>query len=232
MRPTLRLFAMAGVAALVVFGLAPAAEAAKPKPPPQATTVTVDDSTRYEGEWRCTADPPFGCSIRNGQLQFQIHMSPSPNQAVTLGWALEDITTTAGQDYTGPTSGTVMFPANGFVTYVNAPLATDGVAEPSETVRLRITSSSIPATITDTAIGTIQNGSQVPDDCTVTQTDYNNMFMTCTNRPPTQHWHLRAFCANIGGGDFWEGNLVTGNGTSAVDWCGGYAYYPYFIVDP
>ena len=29
-----------------------------------------------------------------------------------------------------------------------------------------------------------------------------------------------------------EGNLVTGNGTSAVDWCRGYAYYPYFIIDP
>jgi hypothetical protein len=232
MRPALRLLAMAGTVALVMFGLVPAADAAKPKPPPQPTTVTVDDSTRYEGDWVCTADAPFGCSIRPGQLQFQIHLSPSPNQAVTLGWALDDITTTAGQDYTGPTSGTVTFPANGFVTYMNVPLVTDGVAEPTETVRFRLTSSSIPANITDTAIGTVQNGTQEPADCTVTQTDYNNMFMTCTNRPPTQRWHLRALCASIGGGDLFDGNIVTGNGTSAVDPCGGYAYYPSFIVDP
>lgn len=32
MRPTLRLFAMAGVVALILFGLLPAADAAKPKP--------------------------------------------------------------------------------------------------------------------------------------------------------------------------------------------------------
>lgn len=54
----------------------------------------------------------------------------------------------------------------------------------------------------------------------------------CTSRPPTQRWHLQAFCANIGGGDFWDGNVVTGNGRSSITWCGGYAYYPYFIIDP
>jgi Calx-beta domain-containing protein len=226
MRPILRTPAMAGAVALAVFGLMPAAHAAQPR------VVTVDDFASYEGSWSCTADPPFTCSIHPGQLQFQIHMTPSPRQAVTLGWRLEDITTTAGQDYTGPTSGTVTFPANGYVTYVYVPVVNDGVSEPDETARFRITSSSIPADISDTAIGTIKNGSQVPADCTVTQTAYNNMFMTCTGRPATQHWHLRAFCANIGGGDFWDGNIVTGNGTSAVNSCGGYAYYPYFIIDP
>jgi len=225
MRSILRVLVMISAFALVLFGQAQVANAAQ-------RTVTVDDFAAYEGSWSCTADPPFGCSIHAGRLQFQIHMSPSPKQAVTLGWQLEDITATAGQDYTGPTSGTVIFPANGFVTYVYVPLVNDGVAEANETVRFRITSSSIPANITDTAIGTIQDGSQVPTDCTVTQTDYDNMFMTCTSRPPAQHWHLRALCAGIGGGDLFDGNVVTGNGTSAIDPCGGYAYYPYFIIDP
>lgn len=224
MRSALRLLAMAGAAALVVFGWAPAAQAA-------GRTVTVDDFSSFESSWVCTADPPFGCSSNAERIQFQIHMSPSPTQAVTLGWQLEDITATAGQDYTGPTSGTVTFPANGFVTYVYVPLVKDTVAESNETFRLRITSSSIPADFSDTAIGTIKNGDQIPADCTVTQTTYNNMFLTCSNRPPTQRWHLQAECAH-----FWSviknGNIVTGNGTSSVTNCAAYAYYPGFVIDP
>lgn len=225
MRSFLRLLAGTGAAALVMLGLVPAAHAA-------GRTVTVDDFATYEGSWHCTASAPYSCSIRANRLQFQIHMSPSPTTSVTLGWRLEDISTTAGADYTGPTSGTVTFPANGFVTYVYVPVVLDGVTEPNETVRFRITSSSIPADITDTAIGTIRNGTAIPSDCTVSQTAFNNMFMDCTARPATQHWHLQAFCANIGGGDFWDGNVVTGNGRSSITWCGGYAYYPYFIIDP
>ena len=224
MRSALRVFVMAGAAALVAFGLVPAAQAA-------GRTVTVDDFASYESSWSCTADPPFGCSSDAETLQFQIHMSPSPNQAVTLGWRLEDITTTAGQDYTGPTSGTVTFPANGFVTFVYVPLVKDAVAESNETVRFRITSSSIPANITDTAIGTIKNGDQVPSDCSVSQTYYNNMFMTCTNRPPTQRWHLRAGCVNFRPVTM-NGNIVTGNGTSSVTDCAAYAYFPVFVIDP
>lgn len=225
MRSILRLCVVASAAALGAFGLLPAAHAA-------TRTVTVDDFATYEGSWRCTANPPFSCSIRTTQLRFQIHLSPSPTQNVMLGWRLEDISATAGLDYTGPTSGTVTFPANGFVTHVYVPVVLDSVTEANETVRFRITSSSIPADITDTAIGTIRDGTAIPPDCTVSQTTYNNMFMDCTSRPPTQRWHLQAFCANIGGGDFWDGNIVTGNGRSSITSCGGYAYYPYFIIDP
>ena len=224
MRIVLRRFAMAGAAALVMFALVPAAQAA-------GRTVTIDDFSSFESSWSCTADPPFGCSSDAERIMFQIHMSPSPNQAVTLGWRLEDITATAGQDYTGPTSGTVTFPANGYVTFVYVPLVKDAVAESNETFRFRITSSSIPANITDTAIGTIKNGDQVPSDCTATQTDYNNMFMTCTNRPPTQRWHLQAGCMHVRPVTK-NGNIVTGNGTSSVTACAAYAYFPVFVIDP
>jgi hypothetical protein len=217
---------MAGAGALVMLGLVAPAHAA-------GTTVTVFDASSDEANWRCTASAPYGCSIRQGSLQFMIRMSPAPKQSVTLGWRVEDITATAGQDYSGPTSGTINYAANSNQAYLYIPVLRDSVTEPNETLRLRITSSSVPADLTDTGIGTIRDGlGGIPTDCTVTQTTFNNMFMTCTNRPPAQHWHLRAFCANIGGGDFWDGNIVTGNGTSSVTWCGGYAYYPYFIVDP
>lgn len=224
MRSILRMLAMASAGALVVLGLVPAAQAA-------GRTVTIDDFATNESSWSCTANPPFGCSSDAETLQFQISIYPSPNQAVTLGWRLEDISTTAGQDYTGPTSGTVTFPANGFVTYVYVPLVKDAVAESTETVRFRITSSSIPANITDTAIGTIRNGNQVPTDCTVTQTTYDDMHMTCSNRPPAQRWHLRAGCMNFRPLTM-NGNIVTGNGTSSVTSCGAYAYFPAFVIDP
>ena len=224
MKSVFRLFAMIGAAALVVFGLVPAAQAA-------GRTVTVDDFSSYESSWSCTANPPFGCSSDAETLQFQIHMSPSPSQAVTLGWRLEDISTTAGQDYTGPTSGTVTFPANGFVTFVYVPLVKDAVAEPNETLRFRITSSSISADISDTAIGTIRNGDQIPPDCTVSQTTYDDMSMACTNRPATQRWHLRAGCVNFRPVTM-NGNIVTGNGRSSVTNCAAYAYFPSFVIDP
>ena len=226
MRSILRIFAVAGAAALIALGLVPAAQAA-------TTVVTVDNASADEGNWRCTADAPYGCSIRAGSLLFVVHLNPRPKQAVTLGWRVEDITTTAGQDYPGPTSGTITYGANAYQAYLYVPVSIDSVTEPNETLRLRITSSSIPADLTDTGTGTIRDGTGgIPADCTVTQTAFNNMFMTCTNRPPTQRWHLQAFCANIGGGDFWNGNVVTGNGTSSITWCGGYAYYPYFVIDP
>ncbi len=224
MRLTLRLFAMIGAVALVVFGLAPAAQAA-------GRTVTVDDFSSFESSWSCTANPPFGCGSDAETIQFQIHMSPSPSQTVTLGWRLEDITTTAGQDYTGPTSGTVTFPAHGYVTFVYLPLVKDAIAESNETVRFRITSSSIPATISDTAIGTVKNGDQVPTDCTATQTTYDDMSMTCTNRPPAQRWHLRAGCVHFRPVTM-NGPIVTGNGTSSVAGCAAYAYFPSFVIDP
>jgi hypothetical protein len=226
MRYILRLVAMAGAAALVMFGLVPTAQAA-------TTTVTVFDAEADEGNWVCTAEVPYGCSIRNGLLVFAIHIARQPNRDVTLGWRLEDITATAGQDYTGPTAGTIIYPANGTRVFVTVPVVRDSVTEPAETLRLRITSSSVTADISDVGIGTISDGvGDVPADCTVTQTNSNNMFLTCTNRPATQRWYLVAECVNPFPG-LGLGNIVTGNGTSAVT-CDGPAFVPHFVeyVEP
>lgn len=227
MRTLHRTLALAAVAALVTLSFMPAAGAAA-----RRTVVTVDDISSYEGGWTCLGEAPYTCSVTNLSIRFQIHVTNPPrNTAITLGYRLVDVTATAGQDYTGPTSGTVTIPAGGYVAEVIVPLVVDRVAEPIETFQLRFTSSSIPADISDVGVGTILDGTQVPRDCTPTKVDNFTMYLTCTNRPASQRWHLRVICASIGGAEAFDGNIVTGNGRSTVS-CGGYVSHPIFVVDP
>ena len=75
----------------------------------------------------------------------------------------------AGQDFTGSTSGTVTItPYNQSINIV-VPMVNDGVAEPSETFTVRLTSASVPGDISDTGIATITDGGQFPADCTLSQ---------------------------------------------------------------
>jgi hypothetical protein len=61
----------------------------------------------------------------------------------------------------------------------------------------------------------------VPSDCTVTKVAWDTRSMTCTNRPAGQHWAFTMVCTSIGGHERYDGNVVTGNGTSTVS-CGAY----------
>jgi len=61
----------------------------------------------------------------------------------------------------------------------------------------------------------------IPSDCTVTIVAWDTRSLTCTNRPAGQQWAFAMWCTGIGGHDFFDGNIVTGNGTSTVA-CGAY----------
>ena len=140
---------------------------------------------------------------------------------ITVGYQIINWTAVAGQDFTG-TSGTVTIsPYNQNINIV-VPLVNDGVAEPSETFTVRLTSASVPGDISDTGVGTITDGSQFPTDCTLTQVlDQRSRSLTCTSRPAGQRWFIVQPYASIGGVDWDYGNIVTGNGTSTAHW---YAY--------
>ncbi len=215
MRQVLRPLLIAAAAALIALAGSPAqaAQAAQ-----SSEVFTVWDGGSYEYDKTCSSTAPFTCGTFAQSMYVQITGSyPPRNVAITLGYRIEDITTTAGQDYTLPTTGTVTMPAGQYVTGLFVPLVVDGIAEPSETFRVHLTSSSVGGDISDTGIGTITNDGLIPADCSLSRSDLYTVSMSCTNRPPTQRWQNAADC-----GTEWPhyeyaaGPIVTGNGTSTT----------------
>jgi hypothetical protein len=218
-RGLLRLLATAAVALPITLSVQPAAQAAG------GDVFTVWDGSSYEYYKTCSATSPFPCSTNAQTMYVQITGTYPPKSfAITLGYQIEDITTTAGQDYTLATTGTVVMPANQYVTGLFVPLVADGLAESSETFRVHLTSSSVGGDISDTGIGTIWNDGLIPGDCSLSRTSLYTVAMSCTGRPPTQQWRSIADC-----GEEWPhvqtvlGPVVTGNGTSSTT-CPSYAW--------
>jgi Calx-beta domain-containing protein len=149
---------------------------------------------------------------------------PAKNFTVTVNWQIVDISTTAGQDYTGPTSGQLTLAAYSSQGYVHVPVVNDGVSESTETFRVQATSISVNANISDTGTGTITDGGNMPPDCSMSRVDNSTYTITCTNRPANQQWLHRVECM-IRWLEFVDidGNTVTGNGTSTAS-CGAYLY--------
>jgi hypothetical protein len=178
---------------------------------------TVWDGSSYEYYKTCSATPPYPCSTVAQTMYLQITGSQTKSTPIVLGYHIEDITTTAGADYNFPTTGTVTMPANQNVTALFIPLVADGIAEPTETFRVHLTSSSVGGNISDTGIGSIWNDGLIPGDCNLSRSSLYTVSMTCTGRPVGQQWQNIADC-----GDEWPhvetvlGNVVTGNGTSTA----------------
>lgn len=214
MRKFARILMVGMVAAFGTVGLASTAQAASP-------TFTVWDASTYEYFWQCDGTAPYTCRTLSGGMLVQVTVANGPrNTPITLGYRIEDITTTAGADYTG-TTGSVTVPSGQYVTRIPIPIVNDGVLEPAETLRVRLTSSSVGGDFSDTGIGTIHNGSGMPDDCTLFRPDGQSFGVTCTNRPPTARWQVEVEC-----GEDWpmfvyvQGPIVNGNGTSTAS-CSG-----------
>lgn len=206
MRPLSRLLAAAAATGMLAFGWQPVAQAAP------TTVVTVNNDSAAEGAWRCGSSAPYACSLQAGHLSIGITAA----RTITLTYVIEGVTATAGQDYTGPTSGMVTVPTSGY-TSVIVPLVIDSSAEPPESLRLRITGASAPADISDTGVGTILDGIGVPTDCTPSKYSSTTIALDCTQRPATASWRLVLSCATgAGWGEPAYGNVVTGNGRSTA----------------
>lgn len=218
---TLRLLIATGAAAaLVMLGLAPTAQAAPPAP----TFFTVYDAQRSEYTLDCTDSPPSSCAVViNNSMYVGVSVTNRPKShgqyfPITVGYQIVNGTAVAGQDFTG-TSGTVTISPYNQNINIEVPLVNDGVAEPSETFTVRLTSASVPGDISDTGVGTILDGNQFPTDCTLSQDlDAQTRSLTCTNRPAGQRWLIVQPWASIFGLEFELGNVVTGNGTSTAYW--------------
>jgi hypothetical protein len=227
MRIIRRMFALAAAAVLCTLGLSPPAQASS------NTVLTVSDMASYEYYKSCSDSPPYTCGTfpQTLDIMVQVQNRPSPYAPITVGYQIVNGTAVAGQDFTAAMTGTVTIPANAFQAYVVVTTVIDNVPEPAETFTVKLTSSSVPADISDTGTGTIINDGVIPSDCNLSRADASTVSLTCSNRPPSQRW-----VETIGCGEEWphfvivNGNTVTGNGTSTAR-CTNYAYsYSSFTV--
>jgi hypothetical protein len=209
------LAAVAAVAAagLLVVGLSPTAEAAKPRP----TVVEVSGSNTYEYQKTCADWGTYACGTYSTSALFYFRIPLPPRQPLTLGYVIEDISATNGLDYQGATSGTITIPTDRNFAYILLPVVNDGLAEGSETLRLRLTSSSDPAVdISQTGLTTILDGGAIPADCNLYRADYATVSLTCDSRPTGQSWHLMVTCGDGFTTRSAVGNSVTGSGRSTA----------------
>jgi len=213
MRTSSRIAAIAFVAGLVTIGVAPVAHA--------ALSVNVYGGTTAEYRKTCTTQAPFTCGTFTNVASFMIQTS-GQNSPVTVSYEFQSGTAIAGQDFTGPFTGSVTIQPNFPQAWVSVPVVNDGIAEPTETLTLRITSVSRPASIGPPGTTQIFDGGNMPVDCDPART-FDTSSITCTNRPAGQQWRVNSMCDR---GEEWPnpwtrllsvtGNVVTGNGTSTV----------------
>ena len=213
-------FAAVLLTALVVALVAVPAAQAGPR------TVNVYGGTTAEYVKRCTTTAPFVCGTFTNVASFMIQVSGF-NSSVTVGYEFVSGTATAGVDFTGPYTGSVTIQPNFPQAWVSVPVVNDGIAEPSETLSLRITGVSATASIGPPGETVIFDGGNMPVDCDPART-FSDSSITCTSRPAGQQWRVTSSCDR---GDDWPnewtrlftvyGNTVTGNGTSTVTCPGG-----------
>jgi hypothetical protein len=217
--------------ALLFAGMLPSPAQASPP-----VTLHVRGEAVWEAVQSCPPPTAVGnCTVVGGNLTFSIYWTSTkaPGQ-FTVGWEVFGGTMTYGSDYTGPTSGVATIAAGQGQTYVSIPLVNDGLVESSETLNLRVTSSSIPADFSSAVdSGTVWDGAQIPSDCTAARVNQYAMSIGCTARPASQQWQTIVDCFNPWNIDSAYGPLVTGNGTSLAS-CGSTlfkAYNPFFYIE-
>jgi Calx-beta domain len=208
-----RIVAVVFVAGLVMLGMAPPAQAA-------SLSVSVYGSVTAEYRKTCANQEPYACGTFGNVASFMIQ-TYGQRSPVTVSYEFLSGTAVAGQDFTGPYTGSVAIQPNFPQAWVSVPVVNDGIAEPTESLTLRVTSVSRPASIGAPDETLIFDGGNMPMDCEPARTR-SSASITCTDRPAGQRWRVNSSCDR---GDEWnpwtrfiyvQGNEVTGSGTSSV----------------
>jgi len=128
---------------------------------PSDATITTATATGT-----ITNDDPLSLSISNPSiaegnsgtrnLVFNISLSATSSQPVTLNYATADGTATANNDYT-PTNGSLSFYGGNTLLTVNVPIIGDSTVEPDETLFLNLSNASGATIATNKGVGTIVN---------------------------------------------------------------------------
>jgi hypothetical protein len=219
MRAIPRIVAVVFAAGLLTSASVPVAHAA-------SLSVSVYGGVTAEYRKTCSNTEPFVCGTFGNVASFTIQ-TYGQRTPVTITYEFLSGTAIAGQDFTGPYTGSVTIQPNFPQAWVSVPVVNDGIAEPTESLSLRVTSVSQKANIGPPDETLIFDGGNMPMDCDPART-FSSSSITCTNRPAGQQWRVNSSCDR---GPDWEpewtrffsvyGNTVTGNGTSSVTCPGG-----------
>jgi hypothetical protein len=214
MRAIPRIAAILLAAAVATLFALPAAHAAP-------RSVSVYGGVTAEFVKRCTSTSPYVCGTYTNVASFTIQVNGF-NTPVTVGYEFRSGTAIAGQDFTGPYTGSVTIQPNFPQAWVSVPVVNDTIVEPTESLTLRVTSVSANASIGPPDETLIFDGGNMPIDCHPART-YSSASITCTNQPAGQQWQAGTSCDR---GDDWpnewtrffsiQGNTVTGDGTSTA----------------
>ncbi len=207
------ILALTASAGLLLLGLVPAAPAGAHS----QNVINIFNSTSYQYYPYCDmSDSPPLCNLKGStQLVFEVDNSNAINQPITVDYQIVNGTAVDGTDFNIPMTGTITVPAEGGTGGLIVPVVNEGAPDATETFQVKLTGSSLPATLGGPATGTIYSQSEVPQDCSL-NSDGHDMVMTCTQRPANQQWHEVVPCAAFGI-RFYNGNTVTGDGTSTVN---------------
>ena len=112
---------------------------------------------------------PVGISVADASanentdstIDFTVSLSRSSTRTITVNYATQNGSATAGQDYTSK-SGTLTFAANETSKTVSVSLLSDIIDEGNETFTLRLSSPSNAVLADGTATGTIENSDPMP----------------------------------------------------------------------
>ena len=186
-------------------------------------TAYVQDGSGPQYVKSCSS--PSTCnSIAAGQMQIQFGRTGTLSwvahqPALGIFYQITNGTAVDGVDFNVPATGEVVIPAGQYIQDLTVPLVNEGEFGTSKTFTIQITGTTSPITISQgTATGTITGGN-VPLDCSFTYISSSSQSLTCSGRPATQTWNLRALC--LSGFKFLpgNGNQVTGDGTSTLANC-------------
>lgn len=105
--------------------------------------ITINHVSKFEGNTQTVFD-------------FKVHLSQATAKEVTVDYAMEDLSATAGEDYT-PANGRLTFSPNVTEMIISVPIVTDTLREGDEEFKI-VLSNPVNATLNSlSAIGTIRN---------------------------------------------------------------------------
>ncbi len=123
-----------------------------------------------------------------GTMVFEVRLSVASSNAVTVEYAVSDVTAVAGTDYTAA-NGTLTFPANSAAPQtIRATIANDAVDEENETFTVTLSNAQNAILTTPSATGTIEDDDErgvtvTPTTLTVNEGDDDAYVVVLTSRP-------------------------------------------------
>jgi hypothetical protein len=210
-------FILSGIATV---GLLAAGLIAAVSAPAYAAQNTVGVKGGAASDFGVSCTSASTCNqITTGAVDTYFQRTGSTASPLGVFYKIINGTAVDGRDFNIPATGEVIIPAGQTVTDMRIPTVYDGLYGAAVlSYGIQITGTTTPITISNGSTSSLIESGNIPSDCSFTWEGGLSLALTCTGRPATQVWYLRAGCTIVPGRAV-NGNQVTGEGTSTAD-CG------------